>query len=75
MRKDHFKEFRLIEIDKTEMNGANALQIYSTVIYQPCYPRTAEIMVNAGLRLEMVDASELGKAEGALTCCSLIFKK
>jgi len=25
------------------------------------------------LNLKMVDASELGKAEGALTCCSLIF--
>ena len=65
----------MIEIDPSEMNGANALQIHSTVIYQPCYPRTAEKLVNAGLILEMVDASELGKAEGALTCCSLIFNQ
>ena len=73
--KDHFQEYKMIEIDPTEMNGANALQIFSTVIYQPCYPRTAEKLMNTGIKVEMVDASELGKAEGALSCCSLIFNQ
>ena len=73
--KDHFQEYKMIEIDPAEMNGANALQIHSTVIYQPCYPRTTEKLVSAGLKVEMVDASELGKAEGALSCCSLIFNQ
>jgi len=73
IEKGHFQGFRIIEVDKSEENAANALQIGSTVIYQPCFMRTAEKLIEAGLNLKMVDASELGKAEGALTCCSLIF--
>ena len=73
IEKGHFQGFRIIEVDKSEENAANALQIGSTVIYQPCFARTAEKLIEAGLNLKMVDASELGKAEGALTCCSLIF--
>jgi dimethylargininase len=71
---DHFQEFRIIETEKSEENAANALLINEFVIYQPCFLRTAEKLVNAGLNLKMVDASELGKAEGALTCCSLVFE-
>jgi len=33
-----------------------------------------EKLVNAGLSVTQVNVSELQKAEGAVTCCSLIFK-
>ena len=72
--KEIFKGYRIIEIDEKEKNAANALLIDQTVIYQPSFPETAEKLADAGLNLKMVDSSELGKAEGALTCCSLIFR-
>jgi dimethylargininase len=43
-------------------------------IYQPTYPKTLARLEAAGIHPLLVDASELAKAEGALTCCSLIFK-
>jgi dimethylargininase len=45
------------------------------LIYPAAFPRTRRRLAGAGRQLVMVDASELAKAEGAVTCCSLIFKK
>jgi dimethylargininase len=69
-----FDAFRLIEIDPGEAYAANALRIGDTVLYQPGFPHTGRKLEAAGLQLKWVDASELGKAEGALTCCSLVFR-
>ena len=38
------------------------------------YPRT-NARLSAVATVRIVDVSELAKAEGALTCCSLIFKR
>jgi dimethylargininase len=45
------------------------------LIYQPAYPKTLARLEAAGFHPVLVDASELAKAEGALTCCSLIFQR
>ena len=45
-----------------------------TVLFAADFPRTGERLSDAGFRTLPVDASELAKAEGALTCCSLIFE-
>jgi dimethylargininase len=62
-----------IDVASDEPYAANALLIGNTVVYQPCFPRTLKRLEAAGIRTFLVDMSELGKAEGALTCCSLIF--
>ncbi|MFH2037939.1 MAG: arginine deiminase-related protein [Chloroflexota bacterium] len=72
--KSEFAGYRVIEVHPTEMYGANAVQIGESLLYQPGFPETSQRLEAAGLKLMLVDASELGKAEGALTCCSLIFK-
>ena len=61
-----------IEVDPAEPSAANALRLDDRVIFPAAFPRTAERLVACGLRLVLVDASELAKAEGAVTCCSLI---
>ncbi len=71
--KSHFPSMNFIEVDPAEPFAANTLLIGDTVVYQPAYPKTRQRLEEAGLRLALVDASELGKAEGALTCCSLVF--
>ena len=56
-----------------EPAGANALRIASTLVYASQFPRTRELPERRGLRVESLDYSELAKAEGAVTCCSLVF--
>jgi dimethylargininase len=48
------------------------LRLPDRIIFPAAFPRTAERLAERGFRLEIVDASELAKAEGAVTCCSLI---
>ncbi len=62
-----------IEIDPVEPAAANALLVGEGVIYPTAHPRTAEKLRQAGIRIVPVEADELAKAEGAVTCCSLIF--
>jgi dimethylargininase len=68
-----FERFRNIEIDPAEPYAANALLVGDTVVYPAAFPRTAARLRRARIRLATVDVSELAKAEGAVTCCSLIF--
>jgi dimethylargininase len=69
-----FGEMRFIEVDAGEPSAANAVWIDDAVIYPASFPKTQQRLENAGLRLKIVDASEVAKAEGAVTCCSLIFQ-
>jgi dimethylargininase len=68
-----FASHRLIEIDPGEEHAANALRIGDSVIHPECFPRTRERLQAAGITVVPVDISELQKAEGAVTCCSLVF--
>jgi dimethylargininase len=69
---DRFDRFTCIDVDPSEPSAANALRLADRIIFPAAFPRTAERLVKRGFRLEIVDASELAKAEGAVTCCSLI---
>lgn len=68
-----FGACEFIVIDKEEPHAANALRVGETVIYPSSFPRTAEKLVQRGINVRFIDVSELQKAEGAVTCCSLIF--
>ena len=68
-----FAGFRMIDVDPTEPHAANALRIGDALIYPACFPRTQARLQAAGLNVRSVDVSELQKAEGAVTCCSLVF--
>ena len=67
-----FDRYGRIEVDPSEPYAANALLIGDAVLYPTAFPRTAARLERAGIRLAPVDVSELAKAEGAVTCCSLI---
>jgi dimethylargininase len=73
--KVNFPGMKFIETDPSEQYAANALEVDGSVLYQPAYPKTRSRLEVAGIFPLLVDESELGKAEGALTCCSLIFHK
>ena len=67
-----FAGFDRIAVDPGEPMAANALRVGSHVIYPASFPRTRELMERRGLMIRAVDAGELQKAEGAVTCCSLV---
>ena len=63
----------VIEIDPSEPYAANGLLVGGRLIYPVSFPRTRARLEAAGIAVEPVDVSELQKAEGAVTCCSLLF--
>jgi dimethylargininase len=71
----HFEDFNWIEIDPSEPFAANCLPIGDSIIYPTAFPKTLSKLEDAGLKVVKVDASELAKAEGAVTCCSLIINQ
>jgi len=73
--KDLFKGYRFIDVDPTEAMAANALRVGGVVIYPKAFPRTAGRLERSGLAIRLVEASEVAKAEGAVTCCSVIFEE
>ena len=61
-------------VDEREPCAANALRIAGTIIFPSQFPRTRDRLIDRGLRVAATDCSELAKAEGGVTCCSLIFE-
>lgn len=68
----HFQNYNGIEVDPSEPFAANCLPIGNSILYPTAFPKTCTKLENAGYDLITVDVSELAKAEGAVTCCSLI---
>ena len=69
-----FSGMKFIEVDPSEIYAANAVMIGEIIIYPTSFPKTQKRLEAAGIKMVTVDADELAKAEGAVTCCSLIFK-
>jgi dimethylargininase len=70
----NFPALKIIEIDPSEPYAANALLVGASLLFQPAFPKTLRRMEAVGILPRLVDQSELGKAEGGLTCCALLFK-
>jgi dimethylargininase len=73
--REQFQGVGFIEVDESEPSGANALMLGAGVIYSSSYPRTAEILRRHGIHVRTVEMSETEKAEGAVTCCSLLLSR
>lgn len=69
-----FAAFRAIEVDPTEPHAANVVRIGAALLMPAGFPRTRQRLLDAGFAVTAVDVSELQKAEGAVTCCSLVFR-
>lgn len=67
-----FPDCDFVCVDAGEPMAANALQLRDRLIVASAFPRTAERLEKRGFHVVAVDVSELAKAEGAVTCCSVI---
>jgi dimethylargininase len=70
-----FDGWRIIDVDDAEPAAANALRIGNKVIYPQELSRTRRRLEAEGLQVVGVPAGELAKAEGGVTCCSVIVKQ
>lgn len=65
---------RRIDVDPGEPHAANALACGGRVLSPSSFPGTHERLARAGLEVVTVDASEVQRAEGGVTCCSVILR-
>ena len=68
-----FAGFELVDVPATEPGAANALLIGETVILPSAFPQTMALLERRGVKVQPVDVSEFQKAEGGVTCKSIIF--
>jgi dimethylargininase len=61
-------------VDEREPGAANALPVAGTLVYPSSFPRTRDRLLARGFRVATTDNDELARAEGAVTCCSLVFE-
>jgi len=71
---ENFEGFDLIDIDPSEPFAANCLPVGDSMIFPIAFPRTAAKLEARGYKIKPVALDELAKAEGAVTCCSLIIE-
>jgi dimethylargininase len=64
----------VIEVDPDEPFAANAQRVGDAIVFPSAFPRTGERLRGLGIRIVTIDLSELAKAEGAVTCCSVVFE-
>ena len=69
-----FGSMGMVTVAPGEPDAANALLIGASVIYPTHHPATAERLHRAGVRVVPVPCGELAKAEGGVTCCSVVFE-
>jgi len=69
-----FGNLTLIEVDPSEPFAGNVLRIGEVTIAGASFPRTNRRLAEVGVTIRTVDMSEFAKAEGGVTCCSIIFE-
>ena len=67
-----FAGLELLAADPTEPFAANALRVGESVILADAFPRTRRLLEARGIEVRTVPAGELAKAEGGVTCCSVL---
>jgi dimethylargininase len=69
-----FRRLALVDVPAAEPWAADVLTIGRTVIMPECFPETRSIIERMGWDVRPLDVSEFMKAEGAVTCLSVVFE-
>lgn len=67
-----FRDLDRIEVHPDEPFAANAVWTGDAVIYSCSYDRTRRRLEETGIDVHAIETDELHKAEGAVTCCSIL---
>jgi dimethylargininase len=68
------REFNIIDVPAEEPRSANVLQIKNALVLPAAFPKTYELLLAIGFQVRTVDVSEFAKAEGGVTCTSILFE-
>jgi dimethylargininase len=68
-----FGDLHIVRVPEEETYAANCLAIGNRVLAAKGYPRTCNSLASAGFDVTELDTSEFRKADGALTCLSILF--
>lgn len=69
-----FEGCEVVEVDPMEPEAANVLLVGTALLCASEFPRTRERLEKRGFRTMAVAAGELAKAEGGVTCGSIVFE-
>ncbi|HEX7705260.1 MAG TPA: arginine deiminase family protein [Thermoanaerobaculia bacterium] len=69
-----FEGWELIDVAPGEPFGGNAVLLGDVVVYPAAYGDTRRRLEERGIEVRTVEADELAKAEGGVTCCSLLVR-
>jgi dimethylargininase len=69
-----FAGWELIDVDPSEPFGANAVLLDEVVVYPAAFHATRQRLEERGIKVRTAEADELAKAEGGVTCCSLLVR-
>jgi dimethylargininase len=64
--------FEIVHVDEAEPDGANVALVGGRVLAAAAHPRTNDRIRARGLEVDAVDLSEFAKAEGCVTCLSIL---
>jgi dimethylargininase len=67
--------YELVHVPEAEPDAANAALVGDSVCLPAAHPRTADLVRRLGFAVQTVDLSEFAKAEGCVTCLSLLFRE
>ena len=66
---------RLVQVPANEPWAGDVLVIGDSIIASDAFPATIALLQSAGWRVIPVSVSEFAKAEGGVTCLSLVFSE
>ena len=69
---EELADFTQLTVARGEEHGANLLLLGEQVLISSAYRATAEALRSQGYTVESLDVSEFAKAEGCLTCMSVL---
>jgi dimethylargininase len=70
-----FRGLEVLAVDAAEPWAANVLSVTGSICVSDAFPRTAAMLSARGYDVRTVGVSEFAKAEGGMTCMSLLFRQ
>jgi dimethylargininase len=67
-----FRDVEVIDVPESEPWAANTVAVRDTVVVSSAFPETRRLLEARGFAVRALDVSELHKAEGGLSCLSVL---
>ncbi len=64
--------FEMVAVPETEAHAANVLLVGDRVVMPRAWPETARLVEQCGFTVDRIDVTEFAKADGCVTCLSLL---